>query len=61
MKYDTDESGTLDREECKNFVHDLMKEIEGVDSMQFCETTFNQIFNTIDKDRSNTIDKQEMV
>jgi len=33
VKYDTDEGGSLDREEVKNFVHDLMKDIEGVDTV----------------------------
>ena len=59
-KYDTDNSGALDKEETKKFVSETLQDMSagdgGVD-----ESEFEKTFNEFDKDGNGTIEKDEMV
>ena len=51
--YDTDGSGTLEREEARNLMNEIIGTLD--------EETFNILFSDFDQDGSGTIDKPEMV
>ena len=56
-KYDTDNSGVLEKAEAMNFLRDTFKEIFG------SEQTDEQLqgtFDMIDKNKNNTIEKVEL-
>ena len=55
-KYDKDNSGSLDKEETKQFVIDTMME-EG----EFDQESFEQMFIEFDTDKSGTVEKEEII
>ena len=52
-KYDTDQSGELDRREAKRFIKDAIGDIP--------DEIFQHVFTQFDKDDSGTIGKHEMI
>lgn len=56
-KYDTDNSGGLDRQETRHFLEDTL----GGENMEFAEEVFAKVFETFDEDNSGIIEKEEMV
>ena len=56
--YDTDKNGVLDKEESKKFVQDYLGNVGSGD--EFSEEAFNEVFVSFDKDKSGTIEKNEM-
>ena len=57
-EYDTDRSGSLDKEETKLFVKNTLSEMN--DSGDFSEADFDACFREFDKDNSGSIEKDEM-
>ena len=61
-EYDTDGNGCLDREECRRFIIQTIKEFAGEQAVEnFSHEDFNFTFKIFDTDRNGTIDKSEMV
>ena len=61
-EYDKDKNNTLDKEECRNFVINTIKEFTGQECMDdYPMDTFDESFVLFDVDNSGTIDKSEMV
>ena len=58
-KYDVDNSGTLDKQETKQFVNDTLKSLG--DKIGFSDSHFDLIFTTFDTDGSGTLERDEMV
>ena len=58
-EYDDDASGFLDKDECKNFIMDTVKEMG--DGEQFTDEDFEACFAQVDTDGSGTIDQDEML
>ena len=60
--YDDDGSGTLDKDECKQFVINTMKEAMGPEVVEtFSDDDFDSAFSKVDLDGNGTIEKGEMV
>ena len=57
--YDTDNSGSLDKEETKKFIKDTLGNLSG--NHDFSDEVFDQMFKTFDNDGSGTVEKSEMV
>lgn len=57
-EFDTDKNGTLDRDETRQFANKFMAN-QGVDDVMDDET-YNQFFNSFDKDGSGCIEKPEI-
>ena len=61
-EYDIDGSGALDKEECRNFVIQTMREFAGDEAVKnFSHPDFEFTFKLFDVDRNGTIEKSEMV
>ena len=58
-EYDDDASGQLDKDECKKFIMDTVKEMGGDED--FSEEEFEACFQQVDLDGSGTIDQEEML
>ena len=56
-KYDTDNSGILEKAEAMSFLRDTFKEIFG---SQQTDQQLQGTFDMIDKNKTNTIDKKEL-
>ena len=52
-KFDRDQSGSLNAQEAKNFIKELKSDMT--------DETVDEIFKTIDKDESGSIDKWEIL
>ena len=57
--YDTDKSGSLDKEETKKFVTQTLAEMQDADG-NIDPAEFEKTFAEFDKDNSGTIEKDEM-
>ena len=57
-EYDADKSGTLDKEETRQFVQKTLVSMD--DKTPFSEDDFAACFDEFDKDKNGTIDKDEM-
>ena len=61
-EYDTDKNETLDKEECRAFVINTIKEFTGQECLDdYPMDTFDSSFAQFDIDNNGTIDKSEMV
>ena len=61
-EYDKDNSGALDKEECKTFVLNTIQEFSGRETMEdYTLENFEETFSEFDIDGNGTIDKGEMV
>ena len=58
-KYDDDNSGELDKDETREFVQDIIGNMDDEQSV-FTDEQFDSIFEIFDEDGSGTIDKDEM-
>ena len=59
--YDEDRGGSLDRDECKAFVLDMLQVLnENFDPDRFDDDLFDKQFRVFDLDRSGTLEKNEM-
>lgn len=56
--YDFDHSGTLEEDEMRKFIQDLMPEMSS--GFKFCECAFQKIFKEFDDDGSGAVRKSEM-
>tara|TARA_B110000285_G_C15001229_1_gene551542 strand:+ start:168 stop:470 length:303 start_codon:yes stop_codon:yes gene_type:complete len=56
--YDTDKSGSLGREETKEFIKDTLGQ-HGLED--FSEDAFDEVFDEFDDDGSGTVEMEEMV
>ena len=56
-KYDTDNSGSLDMDQSRTFVKDILKDVGG----DFSEPVFQAMFKSFDEDRSGTLEKEEIL
>ena len=62
-KYDKDDNGHLDKDEVRQFVHDLLSDNQKVreaEGTAYNDADFEECFSSFDKDGSGTIDKEEM-
>ena len=59
-QYDADNSGSLDKEETKQFVKNTLADMAGQDGA-FNDEDFEACFNEFDEDGSGYIEKNEMV
>ena len=61
-QYDTDNSGSLDKEETKKFVMETLKDMSSGDggNGEVNDADFEQTFKEFDKDGNGTIEKDEM-
>ena len=57
--YDNDRSGSLDKDEAREFITDLLNQIDQGDT--FNEDFFEIVFNRFDVDQSGTVEKDEML
>ena len=57
--YDTDNSGSLDKEETKKFVTQTLSEMQDADG-NIDADEFEKTFKEFDKDNSGTIERDEM-
>lgn len=56
-KYDTDNSGSLDMDQSRTFVQDILKDVGG----DFSEPVFQAMFQSFDEDKSGTLEKSEIM
>jgi hypothetical protein len=56
-KYDADNSGSLDMDESRAFVQDILSDVGG----DFSEPVFQAMFKSFDEDRSGTLEKEEIL
>ena len=56
--YDIDHSGSLDKNEVRNFILEYMQFL--TKDFVFSEEEFDKIFNEIDLDKSGSVEKNEM-
>ena len=64
-KYDRDNNGVLDKEQIKNFVADVLNDVNleqksPSKNSSSCNLDINDIFDQIDKDGSGTVEIEEM-
>ena len=61
-EYDIDKNESLDRQECRRFILNTLRELTGTDMEEtFNDDDFNFTFDLFDEDQSGTIEKREMV
>jgi hypothetical protein len=60
--YDTNRTGTLDKDHCRFFAKDLVREmtVSGI-NLKFEEQEYQDVFAEIDEDGSGTVDKDEAI
>ena len=56
-EYDTDNNGTLDKDEAKQFMNKTLATMDGEENVEYSEEDFAACFAEFDKDKSGTIDK----
>ena len=59
-KYDIDHSNALDKEETKNFIKFVLKELDSGSDSAFDEADFEACFKEFDSDGNGTISREEM-
>jgi Ca2+-binding EF-hand superfamily protein len=59
-KYDTDGNGTLDIDEARFFVKDILKDLGDDDGNVFQEEVYLAMFKSFDDDDSGTLEKDEL-
>ena len=57
VKYDVNKSGSLDMDESREFVKDILKDVGG----DFSEAVFQAMFKSFDEDQSGTLEKGEIM
>lgn len=61
VKYDEDNSGSLDIDEARLFVKDILSDLGGSGDNEFSEPVFQALFETFDEDKSGTLEKDEIL
>ena len=56
--FDSDDNGTLDKEETRSFIRKMLEEVG--ENPEFSDEEFDKCFKEFDADGSSTISKQEM-
>ena len=59
LQYDSDNSGSLDKEETRQFVYSILVTMNGAD-FQLDDRLFETTFRQVDVDESGMIEKDEM-
>ena len=59
-KYDTDGNGSLDIDEARHFVKDILKDLGDEDGNVFSEDVYRAMFITFDEDDSGSLEKPEL-
>ena len=59
-KYDEDGNGSLDLDETRVFVQDILKDLGDEDGNIFDEQVYRAMFNSFDEDDSGSLEKPEL-
>jgi Ca2+-binding EF-hand superfamily protein len=59
-KYDDDGNGSLDIDEARHFVKDILKDLGDEEGNVFEEDVFRSMFITFDEDNSGSLEKPEL-
>ena len=59
-KYDADGNGSLDMDEARIFVQDILKDLGDEDGNIFDESVYRAMFKTFDEDDSGSLEKPEL-
>jgi Ca2+-binding EF-hand superfamily protein len=60
QRYDTDGNGSLDLDEARFFVKDILKGLGDDDENLFSEKVYLAMFKSFDEDMSGTLEKEEL-